>query len=81
MSNMAIHTLIIWSKAVESKDFILSDLKASFTIKNVFKFHWEKDVFFKNLIPFYAHSQKELSPIEYFDILKYIFMAPSYMNF
>ena len=71
MSNIAIHTLIIWSKAVESKDFILSDLKTSFIIKNIFKFHWEKDVFFKNLIPFYAHSQKELSPIEYFDILKY----------
>ena len=59
------HILIIWSKAIDKKDFIINDLKGHFKIRKIFQVHWDKDLFINNLKCFYAHSQKHLNRYEY----------------
>jgi hypothetical protein len=54
---MVTHTLIIWNKGLHKETEIINDLKNSFSILNIYKFHWEKKYFFDNLKRFYSHSQ------------------------
>ena len=65
-----IHLLIIWSNALEKKDEILHDINESFSVLKVIKVHWDKDLFLKNLIVFYAHSQRHLNEAQYIKLLK-----------
>lgn len=64
------HILIIWSKAIDKKDFIINDLKGHFKIRKIFQVHWDKDLFINNLKCFYAHSQKHLNRYEYTELLR-----------
>ncbi|MDB4533970.1 hypothetical protein N9242_03790 [Vicingaceae bacterium] len=65
-----IHVLIIWSEATCVKEEILEIVNQHFKIKRIFTNSWKKDQFLTNLIPFYAHSQKEKSKKDYINLLK-----------
>jgi len=52
-----IHTLIIWNKGLDQKNFILNDIDTNFNILNVFNINWKKEYFHINLKRFYSHSQ------------------------
>lgn len=52
-----IHTLIIWNKGLDQKEFILNDIDTNFNILNVFNINWNKSYFHSNLKRFYSHSQ------------------------
>jgi len=65
-----IHILIIWSEATCVKEEILQIVNKAFKIKRIFTNLWKKDQFLTNLIPFYAHSQKEKSKKDYINLLK-----------
>ena len=60
MGNSILHILVIWSKGLDYKEEILSDLRKSFDILKVFHCHWDKDKFLQNYMAFYAHSQYHL---------------------
>lgn len=64
-----IHIFIIWSNAVEKKDYILDDLGKHFHIYSVFKFHWKSETFLDNYTSFYAHSLRYLSKKQLIKIL------------
>lgn len=64
------HLLIIWSEALDKSELIIDNLKESFEIKRIFQAKWQDDNALENLIPFYAHSQKEKSYSEYIKILQ-----------
>lgn len=58
---LSIHILIIWSNGDSKRKEILDDLRNSFEVIQTFKVHWDNSSFLKNLMVFYAHSQKNLS--------------------
>ncbi len=64
------HIMIIWSNATEHRDFIIDDLNKEFCIIKIFKFYWDKKLFFQNLSIFYSHSLKDKSYSEMNEILK-----------
>lgn len=70
MNTPILHILVIWSKAQEHRDVILSDLRDNFDILKVFKVHWDADKFLQNYMVFYAHSQYHLARAEYCSILQ-----------
>ncbi len=66
-----LHLLIIWSNASRKKEEIINDLRKSFVVRNIFAFHWDKDVFLQNLKVFYSHSQYALDEKEYHNLFVY----------
>ncbi len=66
-----LHLMIIWSKALYQKKYILNDLNSSFEVRNVFRVHWDSEKWLDNLTVFYSHSQKNLSKDSYSSLLKY----------
>lgn len=65
-----LHLLIIWSSALEKKDYILEDLKSHFSNIRVFKVHWDSNLFFENYQTFYAHSLKHLNPKQFGSVIR-----------
>ncbi|MBO7577384.1 MAG: protein kinase family protein [Prevotella sp.] len=65
-----IHLMIIWSKALSYKDYILDDLQKDFTILKVFRCSWEKEKFLDNFFVFYSHSQCHRERNDYRRILE-----------
>ena len=53
---MEIHLFIIWSKALNKKKKILSDLANNFSILEVYNITWSKDFFADNLSRFYGQN-------------------------
>lgn len=64
------HIMVLWSNAIDQKDYILQDLKSQFEIYKVFNVHWDKEKFLDNYTVFYAHSQKHLSFSQYRNLLR-----------
>ncbi len=65
-----IHILIIWSKAMKYKDFIIDDMSKNFELLKIFRGHWDRNLFLQNYSIFYAHSQYERDYFSYKSILK-----------
>lgn len=70
MSNPCIHILIIWSSAIDKKDFIIRDLQSQFRIMRIFNMHWDEKKFFSNYRTFYAHSLKNFNLSQFTTIIK-----------
>ena len=60
-----IHLIIIWPKAMSYKDKIIEDVSCQFDVKKIFKFHWDRKSYYKNLKIFYSHSLKDFSDRRY----------------
>lgn len=65
MMEREIHTLIIWSEARTKKQEIEKQLIRKFQILKEFVCNWKATSFEKNLMSFYAHSQKDKSYKEF----------------
>lgn len=70
MNGSVIHIMVVWSKAMKHKDFIVNDLKENFEVLKVFKGHWDKNLYLDNYSVFYAHSQYERDRFSFKSILK-----------
>ena len=60
-----IHVFLLWSNALDKTDQILADIRARFTVLDVFSIEWSPENFASNLTRFYgqtlpAGSEKEL---------------------
>lgn len=64
-----IHTLIVWSKAIDHIDAVEGKIREKFNLLANIEIAWEKEKFLDNLHPFYAHSQKHLGAEAYKDLL------------
>ena len=53
---MEIHLFIIWSKALNKKKKILSDLVEKFSVQEIYNITWSRDFFAKNLSRFYGQN-------------------------
>ena len=69
MSQSCLHLLIIWSTAIDKKDYIINDLSSSFIIRRIIKIHWDTKNFFDNYKTFYAHSLKHLNPTQFASVI------------
>lgn len=68
--NSVYHIMVLWSKALEHKDFVVRDLQNSgFSIYRMFNVHWNKENFLDDYTVFYAHSQKHLPYDQYRSLL------------
>lgn len=64
------HIMVLWSNALDCKDYVLQDLRDSgFFIYRMFDVHWNKECFLDDYTVFYAHSQKHLSYERYRELL------------
>ena len=70
MNKPILHILVIWSKGLDYKEEILSDLRKNFDILKVFRCHWDKDKFLQNYMVFYAHSQYHLDSNSFRSLLQ-----------
>ena len=70
MDNSILHILVIWSKGLDYKEEILTDLRKNFDILKVFNCHWDKDKFLQNYMVFYAHSQYHLDSSSFRSLLQ-----------
>ena len=66
-----LHIMIIWSKAMKHKDYIITDLDKNFDIVKVFRCQWNESLFIDNYMTFYAHSQYQRNIKEYTEILEH----------
>jgi len=65
-----LHTMIVWSKAMDSKTIIEEKICENFKLHSVIDIQWDKSSFCENLKVFYAHSQKHLDSFQLDDLLK-----------
>lgn len=64
-----VHLLIIWSKGLYQKDYIIDSVASSFKIIRIFRIHWDSENFFYNYQTFYAHSLKHLNPKQFTNVI------------
>ena len=71
-----LHLFIVWSKAIDSYDNIISDLKIKFDILDVYLVKWNKHLFSSNLSRFYganlpngSHKEKHCGRDEFILII------------
>ncbi len=64
-----LHILIIWSSAIDKKNYIIDDLQSQFRIIRIFSMHWDANAYFGNFRTFYAHSLKQLNSRQFSSII------------
>lgn len=68
--NREIHTMIVWSKAINYNSLVEKELIGRFNLLSKIKIEWDKNYFIENLKVFYSHSQMSKSESDFDKILK-----------
>lgn len=61
MIEKELHLVIVWDAASEAFDEIIDVIDGKFAIRKVYEITWDEELFIKNLISFYSHSQYHLN--------------------